>query len=207
MLPLPSSLRTVAVLCLPLIAAACAQFQDDGAQSVERVAGVLTLPEAGALPPTARGEVRLVDVTRSEPGRPWLVASQVLDGPLDQPLRYRLQWRPHTLEAGHQYAVSGRVFTEARTLYRSEDMVPVPWGGTRFVPVTLAAVPAPAESEERQRYSLENMPDVQKLRDMPQGEVPSGRTDFYGDYGLDTDPLPSDPLEGGRVILPGERVE
>ncbi|SOD95899.1 YbaY family lipoprotein [Caenispirillum bisanense] len=198
---------TAAAVCLPLLAAACAPFADRGADphGVDTLGGVLVVPAGDALPPTARGEVRLVDLTRSEPGRPFLVASQVIDGPLTAPVPYRLQWRPMTLEPGHEYALAGRVFTEARTLYRSETPVPVAEGsGDRTVPLTLAAVPAPPEDAERKRYSLDSMPDVQKLRELPQGE-PLRRDDTY--YGLGTDPLPSDPLDSGRVILPGERVE
>lgn len=201
----PLRFRAAAVLALPLAAAACAQVGAGEPDSVNTVGGTLTVSDAAPLPPTARGEVRLVDVTRSEPGRPYLVASQIIDGPLTAPVPYRLQWSPRSLEPGHEYALAGRIFTEGRVLYASEAPLPVgPQAGDRVVPVTLAAVPAPAQDGERKRYSLESMPDVKKLRDLPQGEVPAVRDDYYG---LDTDPLPSDPLDGGRVILPGDRFQ
>ena len=199
-----------AVLGLPLLAAGCSSLPEwagggsggeaDGSASLH---GVLVLPDATPLPATARGEVRLIDLSRSEPGRPFLLASQVVDGPLANPVPWQLRWREDADQpTGGAYAITARLVGDGMTLFHTPEPLPLA-GQPMPVTVVMDAAPPPPDAG-RNRYSLESMPDVTQLRQMPEGEIPRRYQDDIYDYGTSSDPLPSDALDGNRVLLPSQ---
>ncbi|GAA0579304.1 hypothetical protein [Caenispirillum bisanense] len=205
----------VAALGLPLLAAACSSAPDwsgwtggGGADGSASLRGVLVLPDATPLPATARGEVRLIDLARSGPGRPFLLASHVVDGPLANPVPWQLRWREEEGAAtgsAATYALTARLVGDGITLYHTPAPLPLT-GMAGPLTVAMEAAPPPPDAN-RNRYSLESMPDVTQLRQMPQGEVPRRfEDDFYGYGATSSDPLPSDPLDGNRVLMPAQPI-
>ena len=119
------------------------------AASAAEIRGTVTYRERMALPPDARLEVDLLDVSRADApaervtGATYAIRHQV-------PIGFLLPYDPATIDPGHRYALAARILPGDELMFRSEGTFPVaiPAAGA---PVELllhrAAAPAAAPGE------------------------------------------------------------
>jgi len=82
--------------------------------------GTVTYRERMALPPGARIEVELVDVSRADaPAR--IVAATTVTPQTQVPVAYSLAYEPAGIVAGHSYAVQARILLDDRLLFTTAE--------------------------------------------------------------------------------------
>jgi putative lipoprotein len=114
-------LKAMAVASLALMLAAC---QTSTAEPTATVRGEATYRERIAVPPGARLEVLLLDVSRAD------APSQTINGITlsdigQPPYRFEISYRPDQIIASHQYVVSARLMHDGRLLFITDQAYPV----------------------------------------------------------------------------------
>ena len=114
-------LKTMAAASLTLLLAACLTAKSETTATVR---GEATYRERLAVPPGARLEVLLLDVSRADaPAQ--TIGGVTLTDIAQPPYRFEVAYRPDQIVASHKYVVRARLTHEGRLLFTTDRTYPV----------------------------------------------------------------------------------
>ena len=107
-----STLLRAIACCALAVVGGCGSGRDAGGAAAERQAvlsGTVTYRERIALPPNARVEVRLEDVSQADAPADEIAAQTIAANGKQVPIPFALRYSPQNIDSGHRYAVRASI--------------------------------------------------------------------------------------------------
>lgn len=137
--PLAGAIGVAMLLALAGCEAPKATDADENAAHVETIRGTVSYHERMALPPEARIEVSLVDVSLADAPSTTIAVTEIR--PQGQvPVPYELSYDPGRIEERHRYALQARITSGDELLFITTTMNPILTGSADNTALVLERV-------------------------------------------------------------------